>query len=179
MIKMVDEYIVTYAVKEWLISNGWNIVAFNPPRAQGTFTIPNPKKAMGYRGQTGSKSPDLIAVKNSKFLIIVESKPTFNKNDIEKMVNLFNDKERTELLLNIVNKICKANGIPFNCKKSVLVLAKAHGGELNLQNNVETFHVSIKSGWDHKNFKASDRPMDYIQVEYYPSSKSTEVIVKG
>jgi hypothetical protein len=179
VIEIVDEYEVTFAVKEWLLLNGWNVIAFNPPGAQGTFTIPNPKKATGYRGQTGSLSPDLIAIKNSKYLIVVECKPTFNRSDAEKIVNLFKDRERVRIFLDIVDKVCKANDVSFDKSKCELILAKAHGGELNLQDNLETFHVSVKPEWNSETIKASVKPMDYMQVNYYPSSKETETIVKS
>ena len=59
-----SEYDVAYATKEWLIKNGWTIIAFDPPGAQGTFSIPNPsKKKEGEKGQTGTTAPDIIAVK--------------------------------------------------------------------------------------------------------------------
>lgn len=179
VIETVSEYDVTFAVKEWLIRNRWNVIAFNPPGAQGTFTIPNPKKKAGYRGQTGSLSPDLIAIKNSKYMMVVESKPKFDKSDIEKMMSLFKDEERVRLLLTIVDKVCKANNVPFNKGEVTIILAKAHGGETCLYNGLETFHVSVKSIWDSEVIKASDDPLEYMQVNYYPSSKEIEYIVKG
>jgi len=178
--EIVDEYTVTFAVKEWLILNSWNVIAFNPPGAQGTFTIPNPKKATGYRGQTGSLSPDLIAIKNSKYLIVIESKPTFDRSDTEKMINLFKDRDRVRLFLDIVDKVCKANDVSFNKSKCILILAKAHGGELDLQDGLETFHVSVKRAeWNPETIEASVNPMDYMQVNYYPSSEEIETIVKS
>jgi len=179
VIKIIDEYDVTFAVKEWLILNGWNVIAFNPPGAQGTFTIPNPKKAAGYRGQTGSLSPDLIAVKGSKYLIVIESKPTFDKSDTEKMMTLFKDRERIRLFLDIVNKVSKANNVPFDESRCILILAKAHGGELDLQKDLETFHVAVKPEWNPETIEASINPIDYMQVNYYPSSKEIEKIVRN
>ena len=39
-----SEYDVAYATKEWLITHKWKIIAFDPPGAQGTFSIPDPVK---------------------------------------------------------------------------------------------------------------------------------------
>ena len=49
-----SEYDVAYAVKEWLLEHDWSILAFNPPGAQGTFSIPNPAKDSKNKGQTGT-----------------------------------------------------------------------------------------------------------------------------
>jgi len=176
---MIDEYDVTFAVKEWLISKGWRIIAFNPPGAQGTFTIPNPRKAVGYKGQTGSLSPDIIGIKNSKYLIVVESKPYYKKDDIQKLISLFEDEERVELLKMIVDNVCKANNINFNKDECVIILAKAHGGKIHPENNIETFHISIKENWNASYIKSSENPLDYIKLTYYPSSKIKESIIKN
>lgn len=177
MIKITDEYDVTYAVKEWLIERGWSIVAFNPPGAQGTFTIPNPSKDPRYRGQTGSKSPDLIAVKDSRYLLILESKPTFDKKDVMKLVNLVENKARLELLLDLVEKICKVNEVKFDRNKCVLILGKAHGGGLNTLRGIETFRVSTRFDWDSREIRASVNPLDYMNVVYNPSSDKNKEII--
>ena len=38
------EYAITYGVKDLLLSRNWDVIAYNPPGSQGTFTIPNPAK---------------------------------------------------------------------------------------------------------------------------------------
>ena len=178
MIKLTDEYDVTYAVKEWLIRRGWRIVAFNPPGAQGTFTIPNPSKDPRYRGQTGSKSPDIIALKDSRYLLIIESKPTFNKKDVTKLINLVKNKARMDLLLEILEKICEANNVKFDRKDHILILGKAHGGGLKPLPGIETFRVSTHSNWDSGNINAAANPFDYMKVTYYPSSEGKKKIVE-
>ena len=76
MSQEIREYAITYAVKNYLLSKNWDVIAYNPPGSQGTFTIPNPSKDGGFRGQTGSESPDIIAIK-SGLVMVVECKTTF------------------------------------------------------------------------------------------------------
>jgi len=170
----IDEYNVTYAVKEWLIERGWTVVAFNPPGAQGTFTIPNPAKDPQYRGQTGSKSPDIIAVKDSNLLKLIECKPSYNEADVDKLVNLAENKERLDLLLRILSKVCRANDIKFVKRNVALTLGKAHGGKENLLPGIETFHVSISKEWNSKEIETKSNPMDYLTVKYYSPSRISQ-----
>lgn len=99
---ILTEYDVCYATKEYLYKKGYLIVAWNPPGAQGTFTIPNPAKDPTYRGQTGSESPDLIAIKG-KQLLFVEAKDDCKKSvdDIIKLQNLLQNPKRKKLLFTI------------------------------------------------------------------------------
>jgi len=179
VIKLTDEYDVTYAVKEWLIRRGWSIVAFNPPGSQGTFTIPNPLKDPRYRGQTGSKSPDIIAIRNSKYLLIIESKPTFVKKDVVKLMNLVENKARLNLLLEILEKMCTVNNVKFDRKGHVLLLGKAHGGGLNPLPEIETFRVLAHPDWDAGNISATADPFAYMKVTYYPSSQEKRKLIES
>lgn len=174
---MIDEYDVTYAVKEWLIRHGWKIIAFNPPGAQGTFTIPNPSKDPRYRGQTGSKSPDLIGVKDSRYLLVLESKPIFDKKDVMKLVDLVKNKVRLKLLLDIVEKVCKANDVKFNRDECILILGKAHGGASNVLPSIETFIVSTLFNWNSDRIEATVNPLKYMKVNYIPSSEENKKIM--
>lgn len=162
--KPVSEYDVTFAVKEWLFRHGWDVVAFNPPGSQGTFTIPNPAKDPAYRGQTGSEAPDIIAVKGKNTILIVESKPQYNADDTEKLLGLYKNKPRMELLIELVKKMCVANGVPFDLPARV-ILAKAHGGEEHLRKDMATFIVNVKNKWDSTNIDPSVDPFQFMEVE--------------
>jgi hypothetical protein len=106
----ITEYQVSYAVKEWLLEHKWDVIAYNPPGSQGTFTIPNPSKDSSYRGQTGSESPDIVAV-NGNNILVVEAKPKVNVNDANKLKALSENNPKLEIFQELILKVCKANQI--------------------------------------------------------------------
>lgn len=174
---MIDEYDVTFAVKEWLLEHKWNVVAFNPPGAQGTFTIPNPSKDPKYRGQSGSESPDIIAIKDESNVLIVESKPCFNQDDMDKLQNLKNNKERMILLIQLLEKVCKANNVPF--KKPVkVIIAKAHGGQDTLIIEMQTFLVSVDNKWNPHRIDPKIDPYKFMKVIFRESNKAIGEIIE-
>lgn len=121
----IDEYDVTYSIKEWLIANSWNVLAFNPPGSQGTFSIPNPDtniKKISYRGQTGTRAPDIIALKNNTILI-VECKNKFYKiqSDLHKLIGILSNQQRVDILLQHVYGQCRAQGIQKPASPSILI----------------------------------------------------------
>ena len=177
MSDMVNEYDVTFAVKEWLLEHGWNVVAFNPPGAQGTFTIPNPSKDPAYRGQSGSESPDIIAIKGASNVLIVESKPLFNQHDTQKLLNLKENRSRMDVLVALLEMVCKANNIPFKKPISV-ILAKAHGGEDSLIMNMQTFLVSTDKVWNPRKIDPSTNPYKFMKVLFIESNRAVGEIVK-
>jgi len=163
---MIQEYDVVYAVKEYLLMEGWNVIAFNPPGCQGTFTIPNPAKDAEYRGQTGSISPDILAVKN-QILFIIECKPSYNKKDAEKLLDLIKNKPKIGLLLRIVENVCKANEIIFNKQNVEIKLGKAHGGTPNLRPDMDTFIVTTIGDWDPSHINPKINPYDSMKVIFH------------
>ena len=167
---MAREYEITYITKEYLMKKGWTIIAYNPPGSQGTFTIPNPDKDPNYRGQTGSESPDIVAIKekeNKYYILIVESKPYYNEQDVKKMKKLFSSEKRKELFLKIIYKQCLANEIKFDLEKeSRIIFAKAHGGEENLEDDMITFLIECKNEkWNPENFNAREDIFEYFDVK--------------
>jgi hypothetical protein len=175
--KMIDEYDITLAVKEWLLDKGWEMVAFNPPGSQGTFTIPNPSKDPRYRGQSGSEAPDIIAIKNNTNILIVECKPQYNEKDIQKLIYLKENKERVDLLIRLLEGVCLANDVPFKSPPNI-ILAKAHGGEEKLMDSVHTFKVTVKDGWNSKSIDPSKDPYDFMHVEFKTSDERIKEIVE-
>ena len=173
---MISEYDVTFAVKEWLLENSWDVIAFNPPGAQGTFTIPNPSKDPQYKGQTGSISPDIVAVKSGKYILITEAKPKYNEKDATKLVDLVENEERMKLFLDLVANICQAMDIAFE-KKGEIILSKAHGGERELRRDMETFVVSTEDDWDDTRINPIDNPYSSMTVKYYATSKEMKEIL--
>ena len=108
----ITEYQVSYAVKEWLLEHKWDVIAYNPPGSQGTFTIPNPSKDASYRGQTGSESPDIVAV-NGDNVLVVEAKPKVNLNDANKLKSLSGNDPKLDIFRELIIKVCNANQIPI------------------------------------------------------------------
>lgn len=109
----LTEYQVTYAVKEWLLEASWNVIAYNPPGSQGTFTIPNPKKDGTFKGQSGSESPDVVAVKRG-LILVVEAKPKQDKADADKLDALRKDADKMSIFKLLVGKVCGANQVEFH-----------------------------------------------------------------
>jgi len=169
-----SEYDVAYITKQWLINNKWRVIAFNPPGAQGAFSIPNPKKKKkGYKGQTGTEAPDIIAIKDNQILI-VECKPFATqsiKKDVEKLTNFLINPEREVLFKRIIEIACKANKVEFSPDKSSILLGKAHGGELLLQDHIETFHVKIVGTWDDTKIDPEADLSKIIKIKYHPTSE--------
>ena len=177
-----SEYDVAYATKEWLIKNGWTIIAFDPPGAQGTFSIPDPsKKKEGEKGQTGTTAPDIIAVKDDNILI-VECKG-YGKakilSDVEKLKNFLHDGARIEVFKQIMEAACRANGVTLKFDTSNIILAKAHGGEEILEDPaLETFHVKIHGYWDTTNIDAKADLSKTIKVTYHPTGDVRKKILE-
>jgi hypothetical protein len=174
---MVNEYDISFAVKEWLLKHGWEIAAFNPPGAQGTFTIPNPEKDPNYRGQSGSESPDIIAVKNKINILIVESKPAFNKHDTEKLLNLKNNIERMGILFELLKKVCLANDIPLE-KPTNVILAKAHSGKDTVIVDMQTFLVTTDNSWNPQKIDPKIDPYNFMKVVFIESNRMIGEIVQ-
>lgn len=150
----IREYNITYISKEFLVRKGWKIVAYNPPGSQGTFTIPNPEKDGSYKGQTGSLSPDIIALKiinNKNVLAVVEAKPKHNTSDVSKMISMFKNKGREVLFLDLVKASCEANDIEFDISKPIEIkFVKAHSGEQHLDPGISTILVTSLNEWNAK-----------------------------
>lgn len=164
----LTEYDVCFATKEYLFDNGYIIVTWNPPGSQGTFTIPNPEKDPAYRGQTGSESPDLIAIKD-KEMLFVEAKDNINSsyNDIIKLKNMLSNPKRKSLLFKICHNQMLALGkdIDFECLNIRYAVAVPYEENIKSkysgQTDLTIFSVRSKIvNWDNKiidgNLKMSD-----------------------
>ena len=168
---MITEYDVTYITKEFLLINGWKIIAFNPPGSQGTFTIPNPSKDPKYKGQSGSQSPDIVVYKllnNVNTFLIIESKPIYNEKDVKKMIEMFSNPTRFDLALSIFKIQARANGIDI--KKNIpdkILFGKAHGGlRKHVHKNIITFLIKLKNKeWNPKGFHYGENVYSNFMIE--------------
>lgn len=164
----VREYAITYGVKTFLLKCNWDVIAYNPPGSQGTFTIPNPKKDGGYRGQIGSESPDVIAVKKD-VVLIVECKPSFNLEDSKKLERLSKNAEKMEILSKLVSRVCDANSIslPRNFR---YVFALAYQGKKHEIKHLGFISVDVKPDLDITNLAARSSYEDAFTVKIIPAS---------
>ena len=164
----LTEYDVCFATKEYLFNKNYIIVTWNPQGSQGTFTIPNPEKDPTYKGQTGSESPDLIAIKD-KEMLFVEAKDNVNSSydDIIKLQNMLSNPKRKALLFKICSNQMLALGIDINFEELNIRYAVAVPYEDNIkqkykdQKDLTIFSVKSKiDNWDNKiidgNLKVSD-----------------------
>lgn len=176
MSQEIREYAITYAVKNYLLSKKWDVIAYNPPGSQGTFTIPNPKKDGGYKGQTGSESPDIVAIKNS-IVMVVECKSSFNLDDSAKLNNLSTDKQKIEILELLINRVCKANSIKIP-DKIEYIFALAYQGTPHKSKFLGLINVNIDIGFDITNIKAISSYEKYFSASLQPASSWDERILK-
>lgn len=164
----VREYSVTYAVKNLLLEKKWDVIAYNPPGSQGTFTIPNPSKDGAYRGQTGSESPDVIAVKKN-LVLIVECKPGFDTSDADKLTRLSSNAEKMEILTTLIRRVCAANSIELP-KNLHYIFALAYQGKKHSIKNLGFIAVEVSTKIDITNLKAKSSYDDAFKAQLFPAS---------
>lgn len=164
----IREYAVTYGVKSLLLNLNWDVIAYNPPGSQGTFTIPNPSKDGGYRGQTGSESPDVIAIKHG-VVLIVECKSSFNAEDSKKLDRLSKNSQKMEILGTLIQRVCKANGISTS-ETLRYVFALAYQGKRHEIRNLGFISVDVKSSLDITNLVAKSSYESMFTAKLFPAS---------
>ena len=168
MSREVREYEITYAIKQFLLQKNWDVIAYNPPGSQGTFTIPNPTKDGSYRGQSGSESPDIIALKNCQILI-VECKPGFDSDDVDKLRNLSKNKEKLAILDCLIEKVCLANEIKYDEKGKYHFALAYSGANMNL-NDIGFLKVELDPNFDVTTIVAKESYREHFDTKIYPAS---------
>lgn len=168
MSQEIKEYAITYGVKNFLLSKNWDVIAYNPPGSQGTFTIPNPNKDGGYRGQTGSESPDILAIKNN-VVLVVECKPAFNLDDAEKMKRLSKDSKKMEILDILIRRVCAANEIEISQKLNY-IYALAFQGERKQENAIGFIKVKVSENFDITHLPAESSYEKFFSATLLPAS---------
>jgi len=168
MSQEVREYAITYGVKDFLLSKKWDVIAYNPPGSQGTFTIPNPSKDGGYRGQTGSESPDVIAIKNN-VVLIVECKSSFNLGDSNKMKRLSEDAKKMEILNILIRRVCAANEINISGNLKY-IYALAYQGEMHKEKELGLIKVDVSEKFDITEVPAESSYERFFRASISPAS---------
>lgn len=168
--KKLTEYDVTFAVKEWLLAHKWSVIAFNPPGAQGTFSIPDPAKDPKYKGQTGTVAPDIIAVKTNHVLIVECKDFEAPKvlSDVEKILKLILNEDRMEILYELVTKMCRANNIETDSNFHTIV-AVGYGGKL-LLTEITQRTKDVKKALE----SIDDRQIQSFYIEITDPNRDTE-----
>lgn len=164
----VSEYSITYGVKTFLLNHNWEVIAYNPPGSQGTFTIPNPNKDGGYRGQLGSESPDVIAVKQD-VVLVVECKPNFDLVDSRKLERLSSDRDKMAILNTLIQRVCKANDIEL-LGKLEFIFALAYNGKKHGLKELGFISIEVSSDFDITDLKAKSSYEDAFRARLYESA---------
>lgn len=164
----IREYAITYAVKHYLLASNWEVIAYNPPGSQGTFTIPNPGKDGGYRGQTGSESPDVIAVKGG-LVLIVECKVDFDLEDSEKLKRLSEDQEKMKILETLVQRVCSANDIATPTEFRY-IFSLAYQGQAHSEAELGFISVTLSEGFDITDIPAATSYEQHFEAILAPAS---------
>lgn len=162
-----NEYVITYGVKLFLLENGWDVIAYNPPGSQGTFTIPNPSKDGSEKGQTGSESPDIIAVRKGHVLI-VECKPKFDLIDAQKLKRLSKNELKMEVLDMLIRRVCRANDIPLPIDLRY-IYALAYQGDPHGVGELGFFSVKVANDFDIRTITARNNFKKYFKSSATPA----------
>lgn len=153
---MLSEEEVYNGAKRILKKNNYVVLAGQPPR--GVDHLPVVEIKSGTNKEKGSKDsfkPDLVAYKDN-ILLIIECKPTFNNNDLNKLHEVLNSNSRLLAFYNelsergLLNKIGK--NIEFNEFKEIVF------GSLAYSSNPSSNDIILESS----NLYAVDEPTNKI-----------------
>lgn len=90
---MLTEEEVYNGTKNWLLNNGFSILAGQPPRGVDHLPVVEIKNPTGEKGSRDAYKPDLVAYKNEIFFII-ECKPKYDSGDDIKLHNVLSSQDR-------------------------------------------------------------------------------------
>ena len=90
---MLTEDEVYNGTKNWLLNNGFSILAGQPPRGVDHLPVIEIKNPTGEKGSRDAYKPDLVAYKDEMFFII-ECKPKYDLGDDIKLHNVLSSQDR-------------------------------------------------------------------------------------
>ena len=90
---MLTEEEVYNGTKNWLLKNGFSVLAGQPPRGVDHLPVIEIKNPTGEKGSRDAYKPDLVAYKNDEFHII-ECKPKYDLGDDIKLHKTLSSPER-------------------------------------------------------------------------------------
>lgn len=138
---MFNEEFIYNSCKEFLIKNGFSLLAGDPPRGTDPFLpfIEIKGENNGDKGSKNSYKPDLVAWKNNS-IYIVECKPKYNESDYFKLQEILsNEQRKQELYKSFLEKqIFSKNNIEidfqnFSCSLTAFL---CYSGKPNLISNL-------------------------------------------
>lgn len=135
---MLNEEEVYNGTKQILKNNSYVLLAGQPPRGVDHLPVIEIKSGMNKeKGSKDSFKPDLVAYKDN-ILLIIECKPNFNNNDLQKLNKVLNSESRlfefyNELLeRGLLNRINK--NINFDEFKKMVFGSLAYSSNLSSNN---------------------------------------------
>lgn len=90
---MLTEEEVYNGTKNWLLNNGFSVLAGQPPRGVDHLPVIEIKNPTGEKGSRDAYKPDLVAYKNDEFYII-ECKSKYDLGDDRKLHKTLSSPER-------------------------------------------------------------------------------------
>jgi hypothetical protein len=91
---MSSEDFVSYTILKFLQGKKWHVLHYHPPGGHPSFSIIL---------TDGIYVPDIVAVKKNKILV-VENKPQFSGDDVDKMESMYSDSSIIEQITAFVSK---------------------------------------------------------------------------
>jgi hypothetical protein len=148
---MSEEMDIYIQLKKYLKTEGWTILAGQPPSGTDHLPVIEIKRTHGLaKGSRESFKPDLLALRNEQ-LMIFELKPTYSQSDYQKLSKVLEDPERLE---NLWREIAERR---LKTKDSTLVAelrdsiriscALAYAGTLKKVSKIWTFSRDESSGF--------------------------------
>lgn len=134
--------------KNYLINNGYTVIAGQPPRGVDHLPVIEIKDTNPDKGSKSAYKPDLVAYKNGTFFII-ECKPSFSYDDYLKLKSILNSPIRIHnfyIELHQYHLLEKVNYCgSFNDFTNNLQISLAYSGKMN--DTYTDIHHIIVSDW--------------------------------
>lgn len=137
---------VYLGTKNYLIRNGFTILAGQPPRGVDHLPVIEIKENSELKGSKLSYKPDLIAYKNNYF-IIIECKPQFDFGDYTKLKSVISSTTRLEKLYleltqyHLLEKIKYDK--PFSTFKNHIKISLSYSGNMINTKYNDINHICI------------------------------------
>lgn len=117
---MVSEDFVTNSIMKFLQNRRWQIIQYHPPGGQACMSI----KILG-----DVVVPDIIAYKPNN-IIVIENKPRFNVNDIDKLIKMMSDEEVIIQIRDYIQSCRRARGLLTADDELIIYWAHGYSGKL-------------------------------------------------
>ena len=143
-IAILDEEEVYNGAKNWLLRNGFKVVAGQPARGVDHLPVIEIKGGEGDKGSLDAYKPDLVAIFDGT-VYIIECKPVFNLWDYRKILSVLEDENRLKNFYKELDQykiLEKYNIKPGAPHKTSGIIAYSGPKEAN---NKDVLHLVVKS----------------------------------